>query len=96
MIVYMMRRIVSWPPNKTYFKVYPPRSYDVCKRSDDETRIFGVELSVPNDYGLDSVRTHTGAFLLRITATAENAHPVSIEIEASIKHDRSGFDARKR
>jgi len=49
---------------------------------------------VPNHYGLDSVCNHAGPLLLRITATAENADPKSIEIEASIKADKSGFEAR--
>ena len=51
---------------------------------------------VPEQYGLDSVRSHPGPLLLRITATAENAAPKSIEIEVSINADLSGFEARLR
>ena len=49
---------------------------------------------VEEQYGLDSVRGNPGPLLLRITATAENAAPKSIEIEAAIKADLSGFEAR--
>jgi hypothetical protein len=35
-----------------------------------------------------------GPLLLRVTATAKNADPESIDIEASIKPDKLGFEAR--
>jgi hypothetical protein len=55
---------------------------------------LGWDFQVPNQYGLDSVRSHAGTLRFRITATAENAKPVSIYIDASIKADKSGFQTR--
>jgi hypothetical protein len=57
---------------------------------------LGWNFHVPDHYGLESVRSHPGPLLIRVTATAENAAPKSIEIEASIKADLSGFEARLR
>ena len=57
---------------------------------------LGWSFQVPSRHGLHSVRHYAGILRLRITATAENAKPVSIDIEASIKADKSGFQARKR
>lgn len=88
-------RIVSWPPNKTFTPRYIPRGVTMfanvvtMKQGHSHWRF-----QVPNHYGLDSVCNHAGPLLLRITATAENADPKSIEIEASIKADKSGFEAR--
>ena len=55
---------------------------------------LGCRFEVPDPYGLDSVRDHIGPLLLRVTATAKNADPKSIDIEVSIKPDKSGFEAR--
>jgi hypothetical protein len=90
-------RIISWPPNKDFDPRDIPRGISMfanivtMKKGD-----LGWNFQIPNPYGLHSVRLHPGTLLLRITATADNAKPKSIAIEASIKADLSGFQARRR
>src|SRR5271170_6015633 len=59
------------------------------------TEHIGWNFQVPYQYGLQSIRSHPGSLLLTITATAANAKPVSIQIEARIKADKSGFEAKR-
>ena len=88
-------RTVSWPPNKSFAPRHIPRGItmfaNVVTMKEGH---LGWDFQVPDQYGLHSVRSHPGILLLRITATAENADPVSIHIEASIKADKSGFQTR--
>ena len=88
-------RPVSWPPNQTFDPRHIPRGITmfanvVTMREGN----LGWDFQVPNQYGLNSVRSHAGTLRFRITATAENAKPVSIYIDASIKADKSGFQTR--
>jgi hypothetical protein len=88
-------RTVSWPPNKMFSPRHIPRGVTMFANvvTMRQGRL-GWTFQVPDQYGLDAIRGHAGTLLLRITATAENARPVSICIEASIKADKSGFEAR--
>ena len=50
---------------------------------------------VPDTYGLsEDLLNHPGFMRIGVTATADNAKPVTIHVWASIKKDRSGFEAR--
>ncbi len=90
-------RIVSWPPNNDFAPRYIPRGITMFANVVAmKVGTLSWKFHIPKEYGLHSVRHHPGILLLRVTATAENAKPVSIEIEASIKADLSGFQARKR
>jgi hypothetical protein len=60
-----------------------------------KTENIGWDFQVPDQYGLQSIRGHPGSLLLTITATAANAKPVSIQIEAWIRADKSGFEAKR-
>jgi hypothetical protein len=89
-------RQISWPPNKKFKARYIPRGITmfanvVTMRQGN----LGWTFQIPDQYGLgEDVRTHAGTLRMGITATAENAKPVSIYIQASIKADKSGFEAR--
>jgi hypothetical protein len=88
-------RTISWPPNKDWDPRTIPRG--ITMFANVVTMRVGVlhwNFQLPDQYGLHSVRSHPGILRLRITATADNAKPCSIEIEASIKADHSGFQAR--
>ncbi len=61
-----------------------------------KTGHIGWDFQVPDQYGLQSIRSHPGSLLLTVTATAANAKPFSIQIEARIKADKSGFEANLR
>jgi len=88
-------RIVSWPPNKSFGPRYIPRGVTMFANVVTMKQgHLGWRFEVPDSYGLDSVRNHMGPLLLRVTATAKNADPESIDIEASIKPDKLGFEAR--
>lgn len=88
-------RPVSWPPNKTFDPRHIPRG--ITMFANVVTMREGHldwNFQVPNQYGLNSVRSHAGTSRFRIAAIAENAKPVSIAIDASIKADKSGFQTR--
>ena len=90
-------RPISWPPNKQFAARHIPRGITMFANVVTMKQgLLGWNFHVPDHYGLESVRSHPGPLLLRVTATAENAAPKSIEIEASIKADFSGFEARLR
>ena len=88
-------RTISWPPNRLFTPRHIPRGItmfaNVVTMKEGH---LGWNFQVPDQYGLNSVRSHAGTLRFRITATAENAKPVSIHIDASIKADKSGFEAR--
>jgi hypothetical protein len=85
-------RIVSWPPNRKFDPRHIPRGVrmfaNVVTMREGH---LGWDFQVPDQYGMNAIRSHPGTLRFRITATAENAKPVSIYIEASIKADKSGF-----
>jgi hypothetical protein len=89
-------RQISWPPNKMFEARDIPRGITmfanvVTMRQGN----LGWTFQIPASYGLGAeVLTHAGTLRMGITATAENAKPVSIHIQASIKADKSGFEAR--
>jgi hypothetical protein len=88
-------RIVSWPPHRDFDPRHIPRGITmfanvVTMREGN----LGWDFHVQDQYGLDSVRRHGGTLRFRITATAENAKPVSICLDVSIKADMSGFQTR--
>ncbi len=88
-------RTVSWPPNGMFDPRHIPRGITMFANVVTMKQgHLGWNFHVPDQYGLDSVRSHAGILRFHITATAENAKPVSIYIEASIKADLSGFQAR--
>jgi hypothetical protein len=89
-------RTISWPPNNDWKPRTIPRG--ITMFANVVTMKVGVlhwNFQLPGQYGLHSVRSHAGILRLRITATADNAKPYSIEIEAPIKADHSGFLARR-
>ena len=88
-------RPVSWPPNKDFKPRNIPRGATmfvnvVTMRAGQ----LGWHFHLPDTYGIDDLRTHGGALVLTLAVTAENAASSSIKIEASIRANRSGFDAR--
>jgi hypothetical protein len=90
-------RPISWPPNNMFTARNIPRGITMFANVVTMKQgHLNWNFRVPEQYGLDSVRSHPGPLLLRITATAENAAPKSIEIEVSINADLSGFEARLR
>ena len=85
-------RTVSWPPNKSFAPRHLPRGITMFANVVTMREGYlGWDFQIPDQYGLNSVRSHAGILRLRITATAENAAPVSIHIDAAIKADMSGF-----
>jgi hypothetical protein len=55
---------------------------------------LGWDFQLPGQYGLQDIRGASGTLVLTLVATAENAYSSSIQIAASIKADKSGFDTR--
>jgi hypothetical protein len=89
-------RELSWPPNRAFSPRHIPRGVTMFANVVTmKTEHIGWDFQVPAQYGLHSIRSHPGSLLLTITATAANAKPVSIQIEARIKADRSGFEAKR-
>jgi hypothetical protein len=85
-------RPVSWPPNRTFDARHVPRGITMFANVVGMREgHLGWNFFVPDQYGLKLVRNHAGTLRFRITAIAENAKPVSIYIDASIKADKSGF-----
>ena len=77
-------RTISWPPNKDWEPRTIPRG--ITMFANVVTMRVGVlhwNFQLPDQYGLHSVRGHAGILRVRITATADNAKPCSIEIDAS-------------
>lgn len=89
-------RQISWPPNQMFEARDIPRGITMFANVVTMKQgNLGWTFQIPASYGLGGdVLTHAGTLRIRITATAENAKPVSIHIQASIKADKSGFEAR--
>jgi hypothetical protein len=88
-------RQISWPPNKAFDARDIPRGITLFANVVTMKQgNLGWTFQIPASYGLGKkVLTHAGTLRIGITATAENAKPVSKYIRASIKGDRSGFKA---
>jgi hypothetical protein len=88
-------RPISWPPNKNFDTRDIPRGITMFANVVTMKQgNLGWTFQIPNTYGLrQDVLTHAGTLRIGITATAENAKPVSIHIRAFIKADKSGFEA---
>jgi hypothetical protein len=90
-------RPVTWPPNSDFAPRDIPRG--VTMFVNVVTMKMGSlhwHFQVPNTYGLgDDTVSHSGSILIGLTATADNAKPVTTHVRASIKADKSGFEADK-
>lgn len=88
-------RPISWPPNNEFNPRDIPRGVTMfanvvtIKKGN-----LGWTFQIPSTYGLEQeLLTHPGTMRIGVTATADNANPVSIYVRASIKADKSGFEA---
>ncbi len=88
-------RQISRPPNKMFEARHIPRGIAMFANVVTMKQgNLGWTFQIPASYGLrEEVLTHAGTLRLGITATAENAKPVSIYIRATIKADKSGVEA---
>jgi hypothetical protein len=88
-------RQISWPPNKSFEARGIPRGITMFANVVTMRKgILRWTFQIPAAYGLgEDVLTHA-TLRIGITATADNAKPVSIYIRASVKEDKSGFEAR--
>jgi hypothetical protein len=88
-------RQLSWPPNEMFEARDIPRG--VTMFANVVTMKKGGlhwHFQIPNSYGLsEELLTHPGRRRIAVTATADNAKPITRHIKASVKADRSGFDA---
>ena len=88
-------RPISWPPNNDFKPRNIPRGATMFANV-VTVRVghLGWDFQLPGQYGLLDIRGASGTLVLTLVATAENAYSSSIQIAASIKADKSGFDTR--